>query len=71
MRAGCLYRHPRCLDIDLEIVKIQYLGPDYIKARVRYWHRTGKYFISLTPETVKIQRVDLPKWREVADRVPQ
>lgn len=67
MRAGHRYRHLRCLDIDIYIVKIQYRGPRYIKARVLYWNRNYKSFIFQTPETVRIAREDIPKWREVTD----
>lgn len=67
MTGGHLYRHPRCLDIDLFVVRVQYRGLRYIKVRVRYWHRTAKAFLNWDAETVTIRCRDLYKWTEVAD----
>lgn len=65
MRAGQLYRHPHCLDVDIEVVKIQYVGTDYVRARVRYWHRADRSVVSVLPETVTILRRDLRRWKNV------
>ena len=67
MTAHNRYRHPHCLDIDIYIVKIQYRGPRYIKARVLYWNRNYKGVVFPTPKTVKIKLVDIPKWKWVND----
>lgn len=67
MISNQLYRHPRCLDVDFFIVKVQYESPTYIKVKIKYWHRTLKEFIFPDPETVKIQKKDWPNWTPVLD----
>ena len=67
MRAGRLYRHPRCLDVDIHVVKVAWAGPVYVRVRVLYWHRSLKTFLFLEPETVYVQRKDLPRWKDVTD----
>jgi hypothetical protein len=41
-RNGCRYRHDNCLDIDIEVTKVQYATPDYVKARIRIIYRNAK-----------------------------
>ncbi len=64
MRAGSLYRHRRCLDIDLYVLNITYSSSTYFKARVLYWNRAG-YFCVAEPETVNIYYRDLHNWKFV------
>lgn len=65
MRGGHRYRHDHCLDIDIDVVKVSYVGPTYLKLRVLYWHRTLRAPISFEPETVKIMRRDLHRGRDI------
>jgi hypothetical protein len=58
MKSGRLYRHPRCLDIDLFICSR--VGAN--RYRVRYWNRHWKMF-QAELETVTI--IDPIQWKEV------
>jgi hypothetical protein len=65
MRAGHVYRHRHCLDMDLYVERVQYRGPSYIVTKVKYWSRDGKYFYAGGTETIRIQRNHLANWRDV------
>lgn len=61
--SGRRYRHRRCLDIDIDIVRVTYRGTKYIKAKVLYWNRWYKTHHSLQPELVWIKREDFYQWK--------
>ncbi len=63
--AGNLYRHPSCLDVDMYIVKVSYKGPTYIKLKVKWWNRHGKFFHC--DDTVQVKRKDVKRWVVVND----
>lgn len=67
MRGGRIYRHLGCHDMDVEVVKISYYSPnkDYFKARVYYIDRIHRWKYYPEPETVKIYKKDLWKWKDV------
>ncbi len=65
-RAKETWRHRSTTEIDLFFVKIQYIGPTYIKAKVLYLNRQAtdkkNILISNKAEVVKIKRSDFYKW---------
>ena len=66
--SGAVYRHKNCLDIDLEVKKVQYRSPDYTKLRVIYLNRNwqnGFFVIDPRPETVKIKSSDYWLWERI------
>lgn len=54
--AGARYRHKNCLDVDLDIIKVNYRGPDYTRVNVAYINRNweGGEFLIITEKNVKI-----------------
>jgi hypothetical protein len=62
MRPG-VWRHPNCLDMDLEVIRVTYPGPKYLKVKVNYLSRDGGYRFNNGSEIVKIQRKDLGRWK--------
>lgn len=63
---GGRYRHDRCLDVDIEILKIQYLGPEYIKAKVAYLNRNwqnGNFVIDI--DNVTIENEQYEYWKRI------
>jgi len=64
-KPGDIWRHKHCLDIDIEIQKIQYRGPDYWKIKVMYWNRHMKTYAHWDSEIVKIYKTEWPKWKLV------
>ena len=65
MRALHRYKHKNCLDMHIDVLRVQYVAPTYIKVRVQYTDPKGRpYPVDL--QTIKIQTVDLPKWRFVS-----
>lgn len=46
-RVGDICRHRHCLDIDVEIKKVQYRGPDYWELKVAYWNRHYKFVMAM------------------------
>lgn len=63
MRGGHTYRHINCLDIDVDCLKVTYVGVNYIKAKLRLFHRRN--LAVYETGMFKIQRKDLKKWKIV------
>lgn len=62
-----VWRHDKCLDLDLLILKRTYSGPDYLKVRVRFMNRHNKTFFLAESKIVKIERKDFKFWKQVHD----
>lgn len=62
---GGFYRHNACRDIDIEIVKIQYLGPDYFKVKINIVKQNNRNFIIQSHLNVKIYRTDLSNFTRI------
>lgn len=58
------WRHDYTRDIDIEIIKVQYNGPDYIRARVNFINRSHTGYFELNSK-VKILRKDFHLWKKV------
>lgn len=63
MKAHTLYRHPSCLDVDMYVVKVEWRGPSYLKLKVKWWNRHGRFFHC--DDRVRVKRSDLAKWSVV------
>lgn len=61
-QTGKTYRHLTSKDVSYVVSKVQYRGERYWKVRVFYQTPYSVF----GPETVKIQRQDFWKWREVS-----
>lgn len=64
MRGGHIYKHINCLDMHLQVVRRQYMGPTYGKYKVRYIDKKGHLFIE-GDHTVTINHKDLGNWNHV------
>ncbi len=60
--SGATYRHMKCLDVDIAVIKVQFRGPSYWKLRVAYVLRNGAI---LGSETVSIKVDQMEHWRRV------
>ena len=64
-----IWRHRSTTEIDFEIVKVTFNGPDYIKVKVRYLNRqvylSQNILIDPKPQLVKILRKDFHNWSRV------
>ena len=63
MRVNNIYRHKRTLDIDVECLKVQYVGPKYIKVKLKIFNRHNGIFYETG--TYKIMKDDLKNWELV------
>ena len=69
MKGGNSYMHEDCSDFYIEVLKVQYRGPDYIK--IKYYSMnlgyTGKPWMLPVkqPSTLKIMKKDLLKWKQI------
>ena len=62
MKPYKVYYHINMLDCALEILSVQYKGPNYIKVKANLHNRhTGVWY---ERKTYKIQRKDLKYWLE-------
>lgn len=63
-RATYYYRHDCTLDIDLEVIKVRYVGPQYVRLKVNIVNRehTGYFERNVN---VKISRYEFNRWRMV------
>ncbi len=60
------WRHMSCLDVDMQVVKVTYRGPTYVKCKVLWLNRNyNDLLLSPRPETVTVQKKDLWKWSYV------
>lgn len=64
---GGRYRHINTLDVDLEILRIRYKGPKYIRADVAYINRNWQAgeFLILTEKNVVILRECWDKFERI------
>lgn len=58
-----MYKHEDCMDLTMLVLKIQYRGPKYLKARVEWFVRGVSLLIK---QTVKIFNSDFKRWRPQA-----
>lgn len=54
------WMHESCMDAYILVLKIQFRGPNYIKAKVEWWVRG--LFIGVK-QTIKIMSAELKRWR--------
>lgn len=59
---GRTYRHTSCLDVDMHIVAIRYLGPDYFKLKVVWVSQRDPNIFWEQPGQVKLYRKHLKNW---------
>lgn len=61
-----VWRHRNCTEIDIEVIKVTYRNPEYIKLKVRYLNRRSflekNRLINNRPETVRIFKKDFKNW---------
>ncbi len=65
---GARYRHLCGNDLELIIDKVQYVGPDYTKLKVKYWRRdfgAGGYLLDWASHAVTIKKDQYDMWRRV------
>lgn len=55
-----MYKHVECMDLEMLVLKIQFRGPKYLKARIE-WFVRGKSL--LMKQTIKISNGDLKNWK--------
>lgn len=65
MRVGGVYRHSNCLDIDIFVDAITYVGTNYIKLKVTYFDQRSRAIYNLDPDKITIYHKDQKKWKEV------
>jgi len=58
------WRHSYTLDTDLEIIKVQYTNPEYIKLKVNIIDRQHKYVFQ-SNLSVKIDKKSFGLWKRV------
>jgi hypothetical protein len=63
--AGCTYRHPDCLDVDLYVVRVINTSPLGQELKVQYVTQNTKRLIE--EDTVLVQTEDVKNWFEVED----
>ena len=64
MAPGAVYKHVRCLDLCLYILKGPYACSDGAKVRVRYVNEEGMLYAA-EPETVVIKTEEYNNWKRV------
>ena len=64
MSGGHFYKHERCTDMLIYVIKRQWIGPDYGKYRIMYVDKNYRRFAA-EPETVQISHEDRKKWKYV------
>lgn len=64
-RSNRRYRHKSCLDIDIRVTKITWIGPDYWRMQAYYINRWGNYIIC--PDNLKIRKDHFHLWKEVVE----
>lgn len=65
---GALYRHRSCLDIDILIANICFVGPKYAVVKVFYILQRNEGILNPEPQTVRIQKKDWPNWTRIEPR---
>lgn len=65
IRKGGTYRHISCLDVDMHVLAIKYIGERYFKLKVVWVNRHSPHILIEQPGQVKLMFSDLPKWKEV------
>ena len=68
IRKGWTYRNRNCIDLDMHVVAIKYLGLDYFKLEVAWVNRHHPHI--LIPDNVKLFRKDLKNWTILSPRRP-
>lgn len=66
MKKHRVYRHRNCIDVDIFVEKLDYVGKDYIKLHVTYVNQRNGSVYNLDPDKIKIYRKDLSNWREIS-----
>lgn len=64
-----LWRHPSCLDLDFQVVKVTYRGPDYYKLKVLYIYRGTSVTVLSETQEVKLSREAAKLWRLIEEAV--
>lgn len=59
------YRHPNCLDIDIEVRQILGEGETFISLIVKYWNRHMKCYQGRDFEIVSVSKKYICDWKEV------
>ncbi len=66
-RAGCRYRHASCIDVDIHVVKVDYITPKRCVLKVIYINRNwrqGDFVIDYKPERVDFCP-DMRLWKRI------
>jgi hypothetical protein len=58
------YTHPAFIDVFVEVLKVTYRGPKYIKAKVLWWNRgqCGEPYKIGIEQIITIKIKHLPNW---------
>ncbi len=63
-----LWQHRNCTDLQLEVVKVQYSGPDYTKLKALYIRKDfgcGSIVLDYKADSFKITADQYENWRRV------
>lgn len=63
------WQHKNCSDLQLEIMKVQYQGPDYTKVKAFYMRKDfgcGEILLDPKADTLKITKDQYKNWRRVS-----
>lgn len=69
MKPYSFYMHENCLDVCIEVLKIQYKDSKRVKLKVNWVNLgyVGKPFILQFNRNIEIKREDLVKWKNIDD----
>lgn len=67
MKNRYYYKHKNCMDVCIEILKIQFRNDKKLKARVTWWNLgyTGNPWVIHHNVPIEIQGKDLADWEEI------
>jgi hypothetical protein len=61
------WTHQRFMDVFVEVTKVQYRGPKYLKVKVNWWNKgqSGSPFPLGVTQTITINNDDLKYWSKI------
>jgi len=65
---GARYRHKNCLDIDIEILSVNYVDAKRTKMKIIYVNRHwqgGDFVIDAKASSVEVRSSDYPLWSRI------
>lgn len=65
------WKHENCIDVFIEVIKVQYVDSKRAKLRVIWWNLgyTGNPWTLTQAESLEIQAKDFPKWQRLQSRI--